>query len=366
MDLQGYKKSNDFLNLIYNHVTSALFIADEDARIYHFNDTFRTLFPKEEDRIIGELCGNATGCMFQVTQQVDCGETTECPFCNLRNSVIKTIKEEESVFRESLNREFLIQGEAIQKDLLFSTRPISFNDKKMVLIVVDDVTHLEEQKRKINQTNKNLFRALKTQTRNLSLINIKKENLTQELHHRMGNILQIISSLISLKKLETGGQKEQIDIQGYISNIRLLYDHISYNGDNPTVKTRNYFQDLTAYIQQACPNIIIEAQSEVFQLSMDIALPLGLLIQLLFTSEKIPGNIPFTVKLTNTAQGMELGISSPLVREAFMASHLRNDMEILLMDSLLDQLKEKVHLNYYQQESLTFLQKDQHIKGENT
>ena len=65
LNLDDLKESNEFLNSLYSHVTSAIFLADSDARIYHFNNIFKTLFYKEEDEIIYQLCGNVIVCIFQ-------------------------------------------------------------------------------------------------------------------------------------------------------------------------------------------------------------------------------------------------------------------------------------------------------------
>jgi hypothetical protein len=65
---------------LYQNVTSAIFIADSEARIFSFNDAFRTLFYKREDQLLKELCGNAMGCIFAVEEGKDCssGLTARC------------------------------------------------------------------------------------------------------------------------------------------------------------------------------------------------------------------------------------------------------------------------------------------------
>jgi len=49
LDINDLKESMDFLNGLYDNVTSAIFIADHEPRIYSFNDAFKTLFYKPED-----------------------------------------------------------------------------------------------------------------------------------------------------------------------------------------------------------------------------------------------------------------------------------------------------------------------------
>lgn len=66
LQLENLKESNEFLNILFDNITSALFIVDQSAKIENVNDSFSILFQKREEQVLGELCGNALGCVFAV------------------------------------------------------------------------------------------------------------------------------------------------------------------------------------------------------------------------------------------------------------------------------------------------------------
>jgi len=153
LNFRYLRESNDFLNALIDNITSAIFLVDRNVKIRNFNDPFRALFQKEEDKILGNLCGNVIGCAFTVDQGKDCGETKNCNECNLRRSILKSFLDKVPTYREKIVRDFYIGGEKISKYFQFSTKYIQWNHETMVLIVVDDVTALETQRLRLEQQN---------------------------------------------------------------------------------------------------------------------------------------------------------------------------------------------------------------------
>lgn len=151
IQLQNLKESNEFLNILFDNITSALFIVDHQARIENVNDSFSVLFQKREEQLLGELCGNAIGCMFAVEEDVDCGTTSYCDKCDLRKNILKTMSEKVPSFKNKLTREFYTQDIKEQKHFLYSTKFIQFNGEEYILIIVDDHTELENNKKKLEE-----------------------------------------------------------------------------------------------------------------------------------------------------------------------------------------------------------------------
>ena len=143
ININELKDSNEFLKVLMENLSSAIFIVDQNLRIRNFNDSFRALFHKTEDRILGELCGNALGCVFTVDENKECGTTTNCRKCLLRNALIKSFTEKIPAYKELLERVFVVDGKKILKYFQYTTKYVRFNKKEMVLIIVDDITELE-------------------------------------------------------------------------------------------------------------------------------------------------------------------------------------------------------------------------------
>lgn len=149
LEISELKESNDFLNTLLDHITSAVFIADRHMRIHSVNNASRTLFYKHEDQLIGSLYGNAVGCAFAVLEGRACGSTSHCDQCSLRNSLFRAFTDKIPTYMERIKREFYIDEKPVLKYLQFSTKYIKYQGEEMVLIVVDDITEIETQRIKL-------------------------------------------------------------------------------------------------------------------------------------------------------------------------------------------------------------------------
>jgi transcriptional regulator with PAS, ATPase and Fis domain len=153
LDIVELKRSKGFLRTVLDNITSALFIVDSDVRIQGINDSFKALFHKEEDQVVGELCGNAIGCVFTIAEGKDCGTTENCKECNLRSSILGALTKEIPTYREKLVRSFQIQDRMISKYFFYSAKHVDYKGEKMVLIVIDDLTKIETQRIRLEDLN---------------------------------------------------------------------------------------------------------------------------------------------------------------------------------------------------------------------
>lgn len=145
-ELKDLKESNEFLNLLLDNINSAILVADENLQIHHFNNSFLNMFDHAAEGFFGQAFGNATGCVHAVSENKPCGETSHCAHCVLRKSLIQTLIENAPVDRRRLERTFYLNGKPVQKYLEFSTRRISFQGRNMFLVIIYDISDIEQQK----------------------------------------------------------------------------------------------------------------------------------------------------------------------------------------------------------------------------
>lgn len=145
-ELENLKESNEFLNLLLDNINSAVLIADENLKIHQFNNSFLSLFDTAAECTLEAGFGETAGCVNAVIENKSCGETSHCADCILRRSLIHNLIENAPVNKQSLNRVFYINGEPVRKHLQFSTRTIMFQGRKMFLVIIYDVTDIEQQK----------------------------------------------------------------------------------------------------------------------------------------------------------------------------------------------------------------------------
>ncbi|TCO69694.1 PP2C family protein-serine/threonine phosphatase [Marinisporobacter balticus] len=152
------KDSNHFLNIIFENITSAIFLIDQSIEVQQFNETFKTLFSKKEDQIIGRSCGNVIGCRYTIEEEKNCGNTSNCNQCIIRKSILKAFKDKTPTFKEIVNRNFYIEGRSIRKFFQFTAKYLSYNHNDMVLVIMDDITEIEKSKLELEKRNKMIER----------------------------------------------------------------------------------------------------------------------------------------------------------------------------------------------------------------
>ncbi len=160
--LDNLKESNEFLNLIFENINSAILIADENMRIHQFNKSFLSLFDNAADRVLESSFGQVSGCVNAVKENKSCGGTSECRFCVLRKTLLQTLVEGYPVDRKLMERVFYIKGRPILKNLELTSRLIRFHGQKMILVIIYDVSEIEEQKRKLEKQQQQINHELET------------------------------------------------------------------------------------------------------------------------------------------------------------------------------------------------------------
>ncbi|NPV02540.1 MAG: PAS domain-containing protein [Brevinematales bacterium] len=201
-NIKDIKESTEFLQKLVNSLTSAVFLVDKEARIININDTAEVLFGQDASDFIGKLCGNGIKCMYVEESGGLCGTTEYCAECQLRNSILRTIAEKITVLRHKLTRCFYIHGMKIMKYLLYTTKFIHYNGDDTVLLIVDDVSEVEEQRLRLEELNKAKNRFLGIVAHDLrnplSAIDTYTKFLQEDLRNKLsGEQQEFIESIIS-------------------------------------------------------------------------------------------------------------------------------------------------------------------------
>ncbi len=109
----------------------------------------------------------------------------------------------------------------------------------------------------------------------------RREVLLRELQHRVKNNFQLILASISLQKrrFAAGETHHALDhIANRINAISLAHDQLAPRQDAQTVDMAAYLRALCASIEQQVENVAIEIEADEMALSIDRAVPLGLIL----------------------------------------------------------------------------------------
>ena len=118
----------------------------------------------------------------------------------------------------------------------------------------------------------------------------EKDLLLHEVNHRIKNDLQILTSLVSLQRHKTNSPEARQALGAAMERITVLarvYDRLSHHDTTAVVDTRDFLSSLIDDLRTALVGerpITITTQLERVALTLECALPLGLIINELLTN----------------------------------------------------------------------------------
>ncbi|MDO9553488.1 tetratricopeptide repeat protein [Rhodonellum sp.] len=135
-----------------------------------------------------------------------------------------------------------------------------------------------------------VFLRKKTYSELLEKQNKEKEFLLKEIHHRVKNNMEIISSLLSLQTAQIENDSLQnimIESQNRVHSMGLIHQNL-YLGENmAAIEMKKYFLNLGQYVLEtfgASERIKINCVMDALDLDIDRAIPIGLIVNELLTN----------------------------------------------------------------------------------
>lgn len=204
-------------------------------------------------------------------------------------------------------------------DAIITTKLISFGDDSATLGIITDITDRKRTEEKIKA-------ALK-----------EKEVMLREIHHRVKNNMQIITSLLRLQASQIKDPKIQKMLnlsQNRIKSMSLIHESLYQSGDLTRINFLDYIQKMTTHVhslfRQGKQVIDINYDLEDVHLDINKAIPFGLIINELITNalkhafpsgkngeielkltQEISGKVIFCVKDNGTGIPEDVNIKKP-------------------------------------------------------
>jgi two-component sensor histidine kinase len=119
----------------------------------------------------------------------------------------------------------------------------------------------------------------------------EKEVLLKEIHHRVKNNLQIISSLLNLQNVLVDDEKTKsvlLDCRSRVRSMSLIHEKLLRSQDFDNFNYKDYLEELVEEIKSTHSyspnNLNVHLDIAHFKLGLDTAIPLGLIINEIFTN----------------------------------------------------------------------------------
>lgn len=145
------REKTETLNAIFEIAPYVMMLVDGDCRVIDVNREGKSFAGKEEEHILGTLCGEVIGCI-NILGDTMCGNGMECPECPIRGSVTHTLQTGEAI----RNREarIVVQRETCNNplNLLISTSPLKTKEGDRVLVTLVDITERKQAELTLKET----------------------------------------------------------------------------------------------------------------------------------------------------------------------------------------------------------------------
>ncbi|MEH1855063.1 MAG: PAS domain-containing protein [Nostoc sp.] len=313
----------DLREAIFNESTDALFLVDSETYlIFDCNRRAVELFEVSKKEELINIKGNTLQRYQFTPQELD--------------EIIQEVNQKSSWIREI---EYVTRkGNLFWGNL--ATKQITVAGKMINLVRLSDIS---ERKKAVEQIQRSLE---------------EKETLLKEIHHRVKNNLQIISSLLRMQSRRSGDETTLLlfkESQDRVQSMALIHEQLYQSADIYEINFDNYIKSLIDSLFRSYgvsqKNIVLNIETNGIKLPLDTAIPCGLIINELVSNclkyafpEQKKGNITICLEqspenqLALVVKDNGIGISETLDWEN------SNSLGLRIVKNLVRQLKGNIIL----------------------
>ncbi|MBF0328618.1 MAG: PAS domain-containing protein [Nitrospirae bacterium] len=282
MDLEKYW--SDSFDILTDMVT----LHDSNFKIVRANKAFLDALKSSSEGILGRQCYDVMHCTKE--------PHGNCPFVKSIDTKKTTISE---IFEPLLNSHLEItaypilneQNDGKVEGIIHFVKTI--NERKEMedhLVLYNEQLQkvIDDRTKDLQEANNNLTLEVQAriETENKIMASLKdKEILLKEVHHRVKNNLQIISSLLSLQTESLNSDNYQNVFRDSLNSIRtmaLIHEKLYQSSDMSHLHVLEYFQELTAELiasfRQSFVRPVLKLDISIEQLPIDTMIPCALIV----------------------------------------------------------------------------------------
>jgi len=138
--MKNNPEDNDFLAKIFNAIPLNIFVVDDDVKILFWNAAAASLMSKKRG-VYRKRCGDVFHFIHSDENPGGCGRSSFCKECIIRNSVYEAIGGNQ-IYRMRTMVRLKRRKKTIDIPLLITTAPFQDEDKRLCLLMIEDISEL--------------------------------------------------------------------------------------------------------------------------------------------------------------------------------------------------------------------------------
>ena len=135
----------DIVATVLDAIPSYIFVVDDDVQIIGVNLAASQLVAQNPELVIRRRAGEVLHCLRSTEAPEGCGRGKSCKSCPVRNSVNESIRGHR-VVRKRARMELVREGRPVQTFVLVTTAPFTYQDRSLVILILEDINELMELK----------------------------------------------------------------------------------------------------------------------------------------------------------------------------------------------------------------------------
>jgi PAS domain-containing protein len=140
--------NTDMLRSVFDVIPSWIFVVDDDVRILEYNAAVAGLLSEKREAVLMRRGGEVLHCLHSTDVPEGCGRGPFCKNCVIRNSVTEAFQGNR-VVRRRARLEIFQDGTKLEIYALITASPFQYQQKPLVLLVIEDIGEIAELRRMI-------------------------------------------------------------------------------------------------------------------------------------------------------------------------------------------------------------------------
>jgi len=144
---EAIERKQKNLETIFDAAPGGMLLTDENMVVTRANNTIKQLVHREYPQIINQQIGSALGCINSTCNEKGCGYSPTCSECLLQKGLKNVLDSGEPVHDVEMHPELNVDEKRITPWLRVSAKPVIIDDRKHVIITLDDITEHKKMER---------------------------------------------------------------------------------------------------------------------------------------------------------------------------------------------------------------------------